>query len=190
MHAFMGDLTCLRSQEKLPGGRLTWILKQWGIDWAEAGGILCRENSTPCSRRKHGSSWRGIMSGSAGHQGKKGHVGQEGAGPVYTHRLPGLSPLPSDNAEMGRDSSPHILAISIFRGICSWRMIRTKVWRALQGYLTQVVLKAGLTAYLWVSLAPGLLADSVREALLINSFSTLVTIADTIVLLKPRALTK
>lgn len=38
--------------------------------------------------------------------------------------------------------------------------------------------------------SPGLLADSVGEALLINFFSTLVTTADTIVLLKPRTLTK
>lgn len=107
-------------------------------------GAFCAERTAHSaaggSMAAHGDAW---CLEALNIRARKDMWGRKGLAP-YTHTDYLDCPhFPVTMLKWGRDSSPHILVISIFRRICSWRMIRTKVWRALQGYLTQVVLKAG-----------------------------------------------
>lgn len=116
---------------------------------------------------------------------KRGLWGRKGLAsecPAHAYWLFGMPPLPTEDAEVGkRFLSSHLGSL-----LLPWNLAAGEWTRPRHEESTDGSYSRDLAAYCWISPVPSLLADSVRDALLINSFSVLVT--QTKLLLKARTL--
>lgn len=133
-------------RKKLPGGRLTWIPKQWGIDWAEEGSILCRENSTLQQEEawqlmEMHNVWKRWTSGQ-----ERACGAERGWLPTAQYTHTGCFDCPHFAVTVpkwGRDSSPHILVPRVFSGIWKLENDQDQGVKGPPGISSTVVLNVG-----------------------------------------------